>query len=91
MASVGTGIAILHKQMLTKRENQMKLSYTNKELKTMEYATVSSRVEEFAGMGNTEAYNAIHKVYGDDLTDDVYRGLLIFKQFGRVAYYGGIA
>lgn len=81
--------AVLHKQMQMKGENQMKLRYTNRELRDAEYATVSGRVEDFVSMDNREAFDAIHKVYGDDLVNDVYRGLLIFKRFGRVAYYGG--
>jgi len=73
----------------------MKLSYTKKELKDSGWATVGGRIEDYAAiimekgplLGAGVAYNTIKEHYGDDLVDDVYRGLVVYIGWGTDAYY----
>lgn len=68
----------------------MKLEYTKKELKNLGWATIGGRIEDFSLIswmkGKKEAYNEIKKQYGED-ADEVYRGLVVYIEYGTNAYY----
>ncbi len=68
----------------------IKLSYTKKELKELGWATIGGRIEDFSLIawlkGKAAAYKEIKKTYDEDY-DDVYRGLIIYIEYGTNIYY----
>lgn len=75
----------------------MDLTYTKKELSKLGWATIGGRIEDYQDVfykndrfgythGYVAAYKSIKKTY-QDLTDDVYRGLLVYMNWGTDAYY----
>ena len=68
----------------------MKLDYTKKELKQLGWATIGGRIEDFSKTawlkGKIAAYKEIKKTYEEDF-DDVYRGLVVYIEYGTSAYY----
>jgi hypothetical protein len=68
-----------------------KLVYKKKELLKMGWATVGGRIEDYAHIYNKKgpkaAYAAIKSHYGEENTDDVYRGMLVYLKGGTDSYY----
>jgi hypothetical protein len=68
----------------------MKLEYTKKELKQQGWATIGGRIEDFSLIGwlkgKKTVYKEIKRQYGEN-TDDVYRGFLVYTEFGADTYY----
>ena len=64
----------------------MKLNYTKKELKKAGWATIGGRIEDFNLKNKATAYKEIKKMYDEDF-NDVYRGLIVYNEYGINAYY----
>lgn len=68
-----------------------KLDYTKKELKKLGWSTIGGRIEDFSRIGwfqgKEAVYNEIEKQYGSELVDEVFRGFIVYTEFGTSAYY----
>jgi len=55
------------------------------------WATIGGRVEDFVEMikvhGEDKIFTMVKQVYGEELADEVWRGVLVFTNFGVKAYY----